>query len=104
VTVNHHEHDKIVELCRVPGRFEADVIVARLRSNGITASVSYADAGGYLMRAGPLGGDQILVFDCDLARANAILDGDDDPAADPPRAPRAAPEPHPPPARGRRRH
>ncbi|HEX4492482.1 MAG TPA: DUF2007 domain-containing protein [Acidimicrobiia bacterium] len=81
--VNHHDHDKIVELCRVPGRFEADVIVAKLRANGITASTSYADAGGYLPRGGLLGGDQILVFDSDLERAQTILDEEIDLYADP---------------------
>lgn len=70
--VDHHDHDKIVELCRVHGRFEADVIVAKLRANGITASTNYADAGGYLPRSGLLGGSQILVFDCDLERATEL--------------------------------
>lgn len=73
MTVNHHEHDKIVELCRVSGRFEADVIVAKLRDHGISASTNYADAGGYLPRRGLLGGDQVLVFDCDLDRAHALI-------------------------------
>ena len=77
MAVNHHEHDKIVELRRVHGRFEADVRVARLRAHGITASTNYADAGGYLPRSGLLGGNQILVFDCDLDRANQILDDTD---------------------------
>jgi len=77
--VDHHDHDKIVELCRVHGRFEADVMVAKLRANGITASTNYADAGGYLPRSGLLGGNQILVFDCDLERANEVL-ADTEPA------------------------
>lgn len=71
--VDHHDHDKIVELCRVHGRFETDIIVAKLRANGITASPSYADAGGYLPRSGLLGGNQVLVFDCDLDRATALI-------------------------------
>jgi len=71
--VNHHDHDKIVELCSVPTRFEADVIVARLQDAGITASVNYGEIGGYLRGIGIMGGNHVLVFDCDLERAQAVV-------------------------------
>jgi hypothetical protein len=73
VTVNHHDHDKIVELCRTPNRFEADVIVAKLREAGITASVNYGGVGSTVPHYSFVDGNAVLVFDCDLARASELI-------------------------------
>ena len=71
--VNHHDHDRIVELCRTPNRFEADVIVARLTDAGITASVNYGGFGSTVPHYSFADGNAVLVFDCDLDRARDVL-------------------------------
>jgi hypothetical protein len=76
MAVNHHDHDKIVELTQVPSRFEADTLVAKLQANGITASARYADAGGWAPQFSMFGGHGVMVFDSDLEQAQALI-GDD---------------------------
>ena len=71
--VDHHDHDQIVELVRVPSRFEADVLVAKLEANGITASARHNDAGGWAPQFSMFGGHAVMVFDCDLDRAAALI-------------------------------
>jgi hypothetical protein len=73
VSVDHHDHDRIVELTRVPTRFEADVIVAKLEANRITATPRYSDAGGWAPQFAQFGGHAVMVFDCDLEKATALL-------------------------------
>ena len=73
VAVDHHDHDKIVELIRVPSRFEADTMVAKLQANGITASARYSDAGGWAPQFSTFGGHAVMVFDCDLEQATALI-------------------------------
>jgi hypothetical protein len=78
VPVDHHDHDRIVELISVPSRFEADVLIAKLQANGITASPNYGDAGGYLPRVAAFGNHAVMVFDSDLEKAREIIaDGED---------------------------
>ena len=73
MAVDHHEHDQIVELIQVPGRFEADAIVAKLQSSGITASARHNDAGGWAPQFSVYGGHAVMVFDCDLDVAKALI-------------------------------
>jgi hypothetical protein len=70
---NHHEHEKIVELARVPSRFEADTIVAKLHANGIDASAQHNDAAGVAPHYGLLEGHIVVVFENDLARARQLV-------------------------------
>jgi len=71
--VNHHDHDAIVELVRIPNRVEADVLVAKLQANGITASVRYGGLGTMVPYPSLADGNTVLVFDCDLERATAVM-------------------------------
>ena len=73
MTVDHHDHDKIVELIRVPSRFEADTMVAKLQADGITASARHNDAGGWAPQFSRFGGHAVMVFDCDLERATTLI-------------------------------
>lgn len=73
MAVDHHDHDRIVELTRVPSRFEADALIAKLQANGITASARYSDAGGWAPQLAQFGGHGVLVFDSDLERAAALI-------------------------------
>jgi hypothetical protein len=74
VPVDHHDHDRIVELTRVPSRFEADLLIAKLEANGITASPNYGDFGGYLPRVAAIGSHAVMVFESDFARASELID------------------------------
>jgi hypothetical protein len=74
VPVDHHNHDRIVELARVPTRFEADVLIAKLQANGITASPSYGDADGWAPQLSVFGGHGVMVFESDLAKATELID------------------------------
>ena len=73
MSVDHHDHDKIVELIRVSTRFEADVLIAKLHENGINATGSYGDADGIMPHIALIDGHSVMVFDSDLARANAVI-------------------------------
>jgi hypothetical protein len=73
VPVNHHDREKIVELIRVPGRFEADILIAKLHANGIDASGSHGDAGGWAPQLALLDGHSVMVFESDLERATALI-------------------------------
>jgi hypothetical protein len=74
MAVDHHDHDRIVELIRVPSRFEADVLIAKLEANGITATPIYGDAGGYLPRFSAFGSHAVMVFESDFAKASELID------------------------------
>jgi hypothetical protein len=63
VAVDHHDHDRIVEVTRVPSRFEADALIAKLRANGITASARYGDAGGWAPQFAQFSGPGVLGFE-----------------------------------------
>jgi len=80
MTVDHHDHDRIVERTQVPSRFEADLLVAKLHSNGIMATARYNDAGGWAPQFGRISGSGVMVFESDLADAAAVI-GDDAPPA-----------------------
>ena len=71
--INHHDHEKIVELTRVPSRVEADILIAKLKANGIDASGRYADADGWAPQFGLLDGYGVLVFENDLERARSLI-------------------------------
>jgi len=75
--IDHHDHDAIVELVRIPNRVEADVLAARLEANGIRASVRYGGLGTMVPYPSLADGNAILVFDCDLERAAALIDAPD---------------------------
>lgn len=72
--VDHHDHDRIVELIRLPSRFEADVVIAKLEANGITASPNYGDAGGWAPQFSTFGSHAVMVFESDVAKASELID------------------------------
>ena len=65
---------KIVELVNLPTRFEADAVIAMLRTNGIQAMENYGDADGWMPNMGLLDGFRVSVFDDDLDAARRLLD------------------------------
>ncbi len=74
--VNHHDHEKIVEVTSVPQRFEADVLVQSLKAGGIDAMVGGDPGAAYKSTiAAALGGYQILVFENDVDAAREIIAG-----------------------------
>jgi hypothetical protein len=74
VPVDHHNHDRIVELTQVPSRFEADLLVAKLQANGITATARYNDAGGWAPQFARVNGSGVMVFESDFAKASELID------------------------------
>jgi len=70
---DHREHEQIVELVRVPTRFEADTLVASLESRGIKAAAVHSDASGWAPQFGVWVGHRVMVFENDLETARAIL-------------------------------
>lgn len=74
MAVDHHDDDRIVELTQVPSRFEADLLVAKLQANGITATARYNDAGGWAPQFARISGSGVMVFESDLARASELID------------------------------
>ncbi len=63
-----------MELASFPSRFEADVVVAMLASDGIRATANYGGSDGWAPNLALYHGARVLVFDDDLARARALLD------------------------------
>ena len=70
---DHRDDEQIVELVSVPSRFEADVIVASLEARGIKASAVHSDAGSWAPQFSKLAGHRVMVFEGDVATAQAIL-------------------------------
>ena len=71
---DHRDHEQIVELTRVPTRFEADTLVAALESRGIMAGAIHSDASGWAPQYGVWVGHRVMVFEGDLATAQALLE------------------------------
>ena len=71
--IDHHDHEKIVELTRVPTRTEADVLIAKLKANGIDAMGEYGDIGGWGSHIGIAQGNAVMVFENDVERARALI-------------------------------
>jgi hypothetical protein len=71
--IDHHLHEKIVELIRVPSRGEADIMIAKLKANGIDATGSYGDADGWAPQYGLAQGYAVLVFENDVVRARTLV-------------------------------
>jgi hypothetical protein len=71
VGVDHHDHERIVELTRVPTQFEAEVLIAKLHANGIDAILR--DAGNVVPHFSIFDGHGVFVFDGDLERAAAVI-------------------------------
>jgi len=63
----------IVELARFPTRFEADVVISLLGTNGIRATADYGDGDGWLPHVGLYQGARVLVLDDDLEPARLLL-------------------------------
>lgn len=59
-----------------PSRFEADVIIGMLRSNGIDATAAYGDGEGWVPHLAAYTGARVLVFEDDLEPARALLDAE----------------------------
>jgi Putative prokaryotic signal transducing protein len=70
---DHRESEHIVELVSVPTRFEADVIVAALESNGIKAAAVHSDADGWLPHYARIVGHRVMVFEHDVPAAREII-------------------------------
>ena len=64
---------RLVELARFPSRFEADVVLSVLESNGIRAIADYGDGDGWLPHLGLYQGARVLVFDEDLEPSRQLL-------------------------------
>ena len=71
--VDHHDHEKIVDLGSFPTRFGAETIVAQLEAEGITASLGSDDAGGWQPGLGFSEGYHVMVLENDVARAREII-------------------------------
>jgi hypothetical protein len=69
-----HPQGRIVQLASFPSRFEADVVIAMLASNGIRASADYGDSDGWAPHLALYQGARVLVLDDDLEAARALLD------------------------------
>lgn len=69
----HRDTDRIVELMRVPTRFEAEAIVSVLSEHDIVATVAYGDAGGWAPHFATWHGNRVLVFESDVERAHELL-------------------------------
>ena len=70
---NHRDNEHIVELVRVPSRFEANVILAKLESAGIKASAGQNDAAGIAPHYSLIDGHIIYVFESDVPVARRLL-------------------------------
>jgi hypothetical protein len=64
---------RIVELANFGSRFEADVALGLLESNGIQAHGKYGDAGGWLPHIALVDGFRVFVFEEDLDAARELL-------------------------------
>jgi hypothetical protein len=64
---------RIVELANFGSRFEADVAIALLQSNGIQAHGKYGDSGGWLPHIALVDGFRVFVFEEDLEVARELL-------------------------------
>ena len=72
--VDHHDHEAIVELIRVPTRVEGDILIAKLHANGIDAIGRSGDADGWAPQLALLQGYAVMVFENDVERARALID------------------------------
>ncbi len=63
-----------MELASFPSRFEADVVIAMLATNGIRAIADYGDSDGWAPHLALYQGARVLVLDDDLQSARALLE------------------------------
>lgn len=70
--VNHHEHEKIVEVASLPF-VEAELVVARLKDAGIDAFSSGDDINGLRQSMSYADGYRVMVFEKDLAAAQQVV-------------------------------
>jgi hypothetical protein len=66
-------HGPIVELTRFSSRFEADVVIAKLRSAGIAVTMHAADADGWYPHLGFVEGYHVMVTAQDLEEARQMV-------------------------------
>lgn len=64
---------RIVELTRLPTRFEADIIIAKLHAAGVRVVMGPDDAGGWYPHLAVAQGHRVLVAEDDLDAANDVL-------------------------------
>ena len=69
-----HPQGRIVELGSFPSRFEADVVIAMLASNGTRAIADYGDSDGWAPHLALYQGARVLVLDEDLESARDLLE------------------------------
>lgn len=74
---------RIVELANFGSRFEAEIAMSLLESNGIQATAKFGDAGGWMPHIALLDGFRVCVFDEDLDRARELLRAEELQAAEP---------------------
>lgn len=71
--IDHHDHERIVEVARVPTRFEAEVLVAALEARGIKATPEHGEVGGWMPQLALKGRHRVLVFESDLEVARSLI-------------------------------
>ena len=70
--------ERIVELIRVPSRFEADALVAHLKSEDIPAYTAGSDIPGAYPGVQTQGA-AVMIRERDLDRARAVIEAEDEP-------------------------
>ena len=68
---------KIVEAANLPTRFQAEVAIQVLETNGVQATGKFGDMGGWMPHVALVDGYRVLVFEEDLETAKALLEAED---------------------------
>ena len=68
---------KIVEAANLPTRFQAEVAIQVLETNGVQATGKFGDVGGWMPHVALVDGYRVLVFEEDLETAKALLEAED---------------------------
>ena len=76
--VDHHDHDPIVELEYYGRGVTADIVMGKLKANGLSC-YSQAEPGAFAVAWDPLGksAQSVHVFQSDLARARALIEDEE---------------------------
>ena len=73
--VNHHDHEKIVEVATLP-MVEAELVVAQLKAAGIDALTSGDDINGLRQSMSYAEGYRVMVFEKDVEAARQVIADD----------------------------
>ena len=74
--VNHHDHEKIVEVASLPF-VEAELVVAQLKDAGIDAYTSGDDINGLRQSMSYADGYRVMVFEKDVEAARQVIADDE---------------------------